>query len=333
MLIGIGVAGFVFSLGSLTPIYVWAYHLVPPLQGLRAPSRFGVLVLFALAALAGCGLAATRRQLPGRWRTAASVGVLIVATMESLHAPMFYGDVDWNRPIYRSLAAADPGAVLELPIYAGDSFHRNAWYLLASTIHWRPLVNGFGGYQSAEYVERAGVVGTFPSVVANARLRVLRVPYVVIHLDAYSERAAATRALERAVRYGEIELVAHEGSDRLYRVRPAKPTRVSTLLHGLVWSDVTLAWPGPATALRQAVSLGPTFALRSSDQFVVYMEDTTPNSRLVLDVPVPMTGEFLDAESGAVLKELSLRSTQNGSPAVVAVPPGRETVVLVLRAR
>ena len=159
------------------------------------------------------------------------------------------------------------------------------------------MVNGFGGYQSAEYVERAGVVGTFPSVVANARLRVLRVPYVVIHLDAYSERAAATQALERAARYGEIELVAHEGSDRLYRVRPAKPTRVTALLHGLEWSDVTLAWPGPDTALRQAVSLGATFALRSPDQFVVYMEDTTPNSRLVLDVPVPMTGEFLDAGS------------------------------------
>ena len=333
MLIGIGMVGFVFSLGALTPIYVWAYHLVPPLQGLRAPSRFGVLVLFALTALAGCGLAAIRRHLSARWRTVVPVVFLIVATMENLHAPMPYGDVEWSRPIYRSLAAVAPGAVLELPIYASGSFHQNAWYLLASTTHWRPLVNGFGGYQSVEYVERAGVVGTFPSVVANARLRVLRVPYVVIHLDAYSERADAIQALERAVRRGEIDLVAKEGSDRLYRIRPAIPTRVSALLNGLAWSEVTLRWPGPDTTLRQAVSLGATFALRSSDQFVVYMEDTTPNSRLVLDVPVPMTGEFLDAGSGAVLKAVSLRNAQNGSPAVVTVPPGREAVMLALRAR
>ena len=332
MLIGIGIIGFVFSLGSLTPIYVWAYHLVPPLQGLRAPSRFGVLVLFALTALAACGLAAIRGQLSARWRTIVPVAVLIVATMESLHAPMPYGEVEWSRPIYRSLAAVEPGAVLELPIYAGDSFHRNAWYLLASTAHWRPLVNGFGGYQSNEYVDRADVVGTFPSVVANARLRVLRVPYVVIHLDAYSERAAATQALERAVRRGEIDLVAKEGSDRLYRIRPAIPTRVSALLNGLAWSEVTLRWPGPDTTLRQAVSLGATFALRSPDLFVVYMETTTANSRLVLDLLVPMTGEFLDADSGAVLKEVSLRNAQNGSPAVVAVPPGREAVVLALHA-
>ena len=177
------------------------------------------------------------------------------------------------------------------------------------------------------------MVGTFPSVVANARLRVLRVPYVVIHLDAYSERADAIQALDRAVRRGEIDLMAKEGSDRLYRIRPAIPTRVSALLLGLEWSDVTLAWPGPDTTLRQAVSLGATFALRSPDQFVVYMETTTANSRLVLDLLAPMTGEFLDAGSGAVLKEVSLRNAQNGSPAVVTVPPGREAVMLALRAR
>ena len=145
MLIGIGVTGLVFSLGAFTPIYVWAFHLVPPLQGLRAPSRFGVLVLFALTALAGCGLAAIRRHLSARSRTAVSVGLLIVATVESLHAPIPYAEVDWNPPIYRYLAAVEnPGAVLELPIFQGPS-HGNARYLLASTTHWRPLVNGFGG--------------------------------------------------------------------------------------------------------------------------------------------------------------------------------------------
>ena len=84
---------------------------------------------------------------------------------------------------------------------------------------------------------------------------------------------------------------------------------------------------------RHVESLGATFALRSPDQFVVYMETTTANSRLVLDLLAPMTGEFLDAGSGAVLKEVSLRNAQNGSPAVVAVPLGRETVVLALRGR
>ena len=55
MLIAVAVTGFVLSLGALTPVYVWAYYAVPPLQGLRAPIRFGILVFFALAALAGLG--------------------------------------------------------------------------------------------------------------------------------------------------------------------------------------------------------------------------------------------------------------------------------------
>ena len=146
-------------------------------------------------------------------------------------------------------------------------------------------------------------------------------------------RVARTRVL-RVMRAhgGEIDLVATEGSDRLYRIRPAIPTRVSALLHGLAWSEVTLAWPGPDTALRRAVSLRATFSLRSPDQLVVYMEATTANSRVVLDLLTPMTGELVDAVSGEVLKELSLRNAQNGAPAVVAVPPDREAVVLALHA-
>ena len=174
MLIAVAVTGFVLSLGAITSVYVWAYYAVPPLQGLRAPIRFGILVFFALAALAGLGLSTLRGRWSPRWRISASAGLVVVAMLESLHAPMPYKRLDLNQPVHEFLASsADPGAVVELPIYAGDSFHRNAWYLLASTIHWRPLVNGFGGFQSVEYVERARVIGTFPSVVAMSRLRSL----------------------------------------------------------------------------------------------------------------------------------------------------------------
>ena len=45
------------SLRPATPVYVWAYRLLPPLQGLRAFERFGILVIFAVA---GLGLARLR---------------------------------------------------------------------------------------------------------------------------------------------------------------------------------------------------------------------------------------------------------------------------------
>ncbi|MCY4660093.1 MAG: hypothetical protein OXF93_09825 [Acidobacteria bacterium] len=144
MLLGVAAGGLLLSLGSLTPVYDWAYAVIPPIQSLRAPSRFGILVVFAVASLAGLGLAALRRAVSPRWGVAGAVGLLAVATVECLHAPIPYRSVDWSPPIHRALAAAEPGPVVELPLHYGGQFHRNAWYLLASTNHWRPLVTGFG---------------------------------------------------------------------------------------------------------------------------------------------------------------------------------------------
>lgn len=55
MILGVACAGVVFSLGPLTPVYGWAYQIIPPLQGVRATSRFGILVIFSVAAAAGLG--------------------------------------------------------------------------------------------------------------------------------------------------------------------------------------------------------------------------------------------------------------------------------------
>jgi hypothetical protein len=52
MLVAIAAVGFVLSLGTMTPLYAWVYHVVPPMQGIRAAARFGYLVLFTVAALA-----------------------------------------------------------------------------------------------------------------------------------------------------------------------------------------------------------------------------------------------------------------------------------------
>jgi hypothetical protein len=43
--LAVGLAGLLLSFGTRTPGYVWLYYLVPLLQGIRAPVRFGYLVL------------------------------------------------------------------------------------------------------------------------------------------------------------------------------------------------------------------------------------------------------------------------------------------------
>ena len=57
MLLVAGVAGVVLSFGPALPGYRWIHEHLPLLQGLRGAARFGFLGLFAVAGLAGLGLA------------------------------------------------------------------------------------------------------------------------------------------------------------------------------------------------------------------------------------------------------------------------------------
>jgi hypothetical protein len=68
MLVSIGVAGFVLSLGTATPVYGWLFRIFPPMQALRAAARFGNLFLFAMAILAGLGLSMILPPKGGSYR-------------------------------------------------------------------------------------------------------------------------------------------------------------------------------------------------------------------------------------------------------------------------
>ena len=216
--------GFILSLGSHTPVYTWAYEAVPPLQGLRAIHRFGILVVFALAALAGIGLSGCTWPVSATRRNLAALVLLGLATGESLHGTDSYVRFDYATRIHQVLArSAWPGAVVELPIYRRHEFNRNARYLLASTTHWRPLVNGFGGFAPPDFDETARLVGMFPSAPAVARLQDLGVGYVVIHTNRYPDPTRLRRALAQLGQRRELALEAEEGATLLYRIRgPAR---------------------------------------------------------------------------------------------------------------
>ena len=333
MLIAIALAGVTLSLGPLTPVYVWMYQLVPPLQSVRAPSRFGIVAVFALAALAGLGLSVVRQRTSPNWRLVGSLGIIALATIESIHGPIDYRPFEWNPPIYEALRAAEPGPLVELPIYGPDNFHENAAYLLASTSHWRPLVNGFGGFRPPRYNEMSRLIGTFPSLPAVARLQALRVKHVVVHMARYRRPENLRRALRRLERQRVLVLLAEEGPDRLYRIADLPRTRVRTLLFALPWSDLTFVRVESAGSyLRASYSIGRTFGLQGPGQFLGYLENTRAGSRLMLRPPVRMTGMFLDGFTGDILGEVTVEApSSTDPPASVAVPPGHRAVLLHLR--
>jgi hypothetical protein len=141
----VGAAGAILSLGTATPVYGWLFRVFPPMQGLRAAARFGNLFLLGMAVLAGFGVARVRRP-------ALAVSLLILVNAEALRAPFTYQPFTGIPRIY-SLLRDEPGPVVvaEQPFFPRWAIFQNAPYVLASTMHWRPLMNGYSGYTPDTY--------------------------------------------------------------------------------------------------------------------------------------------------------------------------------------
>jgi len=220
MLATIGVAGVILSLGTHTPIYGWLYAVFPPIHGLRAPSRFGNLFLLAIAGLAGFGLATMRTRFTGtRWIGAVSIALVVTANLEALRAPFQFTRFEGIPNIY-TMVRDVPGPVVlaEIPFYQPFAIFKNADYELASTVHWRPITNGYSGYIPESYVRSAQEFGSFPSDDSIRAMRRAGVTHVMVHIARISGDPAefATRLDARA----DLELLAiAQGNLRFYRLR------------------------------------------------------------------------------------------------------------------
>lgn len=217
MLLALAAAGVVLSLGTRTPIYGWLYAVFPPLHGLRAAARFGNLFLLAVAALAGLGTAALRARYPGSRIAAAAAIVLIAAVnVEALRAPIAYRRFTGIPHIY-GLLTAEPHVVLaEVPFYPRQAAFENAEYILNSTAHWRPLMNGYSGYTPASYTAYADVFWYFPRDYAIAAMRRAGVTHIMVHPGRFGHEAGDV--IDEIGRHPELELMAvGSGGLRLYR--------------------------------------------------------------------------------------------------------------------
>ena len=220
MLAAIAAAGMILSLGTHTPIYGWLYRAFPPMQGLRAPSRFGNLFLLGVAGLAGFGLVQLRRRFEAkRWIGAVSIAVVVIANLEALRAPFQFTRFEGIPNVYTMVRDA-PGSVVlaEIPFYQPFAIFKNADYVLASTLHWRPLMNGYSGYVPESYVRYADEFGSFPSDEAVRAMRRAGVTHVMVHLTRLERDGPE---FERRLGAREdLELLAvASGGLRLYRLR------------------------------------------------------------------------------------------------------------------
>ena len=282
--------------------------------------------MFALATLAGIGLSGLKWPVSPLRRSLVAFVLLLLATGESFHG---WGSDPWRNTagrIHRYLATSSwPGAVLELPIYQRREFHRNAGYLLASTVHWRPLVNGFGGFAPPDFDDNAHLAGGFPSVLTVAWLQEIGVGYVVIHLDRYGDHALRMLSeLEKLERRRDLVLEFVEGPTRLYRVQPERSRAIEALAPRPILSQLRfVGGPAEGSVLRAARGLRQAFGFQSPERFIAYLESTNLESHLMLRFPVPMSGRFLDAATGEELQEVTVRASAAADPpARVYAPAG-----------
>lgn len=221
MLMAIATVGVLLSLGTRTPVYGWVYNVFPPMQGLRAASRFGNLFLLSMAVLAAYGLAHLRRQLAGRHATLVVVGLVTLANVESLRAPFLYTRFEGIPAIY-SLLADEPGRVVlaEVPFYPPQAVFENGEYVLNSTAHWRPLMNGYSGYTPGAYRQYAATFWYFPQEHAIQAMRRAGATHVMIHPKGFGTDEEIGKMWEAVAASPYLERIATTpNGPALYRLR------------------------------------------------------------------------------------------------------------------
>jgi hypothetical protein len=218
--LAVGGAGLLLSFGTRTPGYVLLYHVVPLLQGIRAPVRFGYLVLTAVAALSGFALAWLNRLA---WMTHGRRRVLIgtlagaLVTVEAARLPIGWVPAYQAPDVYKMLAFERSHGVVELPLPPPAAFGRNAPYMLNSMVGWWPLVNGYSGFLPDSYLQRRVELALFPADEAIGALRRLGVEHVVVHREEFSNRWPD--ALQRLDAAPALRPVAVAGDIAIYRIQ------------------------------------------------------------------------------------------------------------------
>jgi hypothetical protein len=177
---------FWVTLGPRFGLYAVLYRVIPGFDLVRVPSRFATLTVLALGLLGGFGL----QGLARRWRALAPLALVLVVG-EFWVGPLDARPYAVEVPAIDRWLAGQPGSdgVVEVPAADPRDTHRaarlNSTYMLHSTVHWRPLVNGYSGFTPASHDLLFRYLVNFPDERSLDALDAIGVRYVILHRDLY----------------------------------------------------------------------------------------------------------------------------------------------------
>lgn len=205
------------SFAPLVPFYARLHAIVPLFQAVRVPAHLGQIVLLMIAIMAAYGVATLQEVWPHKrsWPIAAAALVLVV-NAEALRAPIGYVWFDGVPKIYGVLAADPKAVIVEVPFPMPSQWFLNGPYMVNSTGHWRPMLNGYSGFRPPSYETSYEAMREFPSDRSLIVLHELGVTHVVIHEHAYAE--GLEQRFKDLGNVHSLQQVAHDGDITIFRL-------------------------------------------------------------------------------------------------------------------
>jgi len=224
------IAALELTFGFNAHVYRFLYDWVLPFRGLRVPARAYVLVLLSVAVIAGMGLA--RLTAPTTRRRVVVLTLIALVCLEYFTAPRFK-KVDREIPAtYLWLRGVEDAVVFEWPVTVPWRLYDmvDLTYMARSTIHWRPMLNGYSGFYPRSYLRLLLDMRSFPDTRSLNILRQRGATILVLH-EVRGTRPSYSRAVERLLRDPYVQAIAqeHDGQGRVafFRLLP-RPTPESS---------------------------------------------------------------------------------------------------------
>jgi len=190
------VLGFIGSLGTHVIFHRFLFRYGPGFRAVRVPARWANIAYVGMALLIALGVCVIARER--KW---IAVAIATAFAIELWPTPMlWYLAIPDAPPVYRMLAEMKPHAILELPMTADAAY----LYMLRSTEHHRPIVNGTSGFTPPECAAIGRLVDAHSPELVPA-LRRAGVDVLVFHADYSGDEQRAW--LGREVAAGHLTFI------------------------------------------------------------------------------------------------------------------------------
>lgn len=224
---GLALSGLVCFALSLSVVYEPLMKVIPGLSGMRVPARFYAFLSLTVAFFAARGIDVLLRRLPTpRVRAAVVAGLAVILAVEL--APRVS---DWepltreeDMPEVYTWIRDQPAvrSLIELPIHQDI---RENQVLYASTVHWKPVANGYSGYLPESHQALFNRIHFLPGPAGLDLLRGYQISHLLVHARR-ADRAEAVRDWEERFAAGpnpEVERVYAADGFYVYHVLGATP--------------------------------------------------------------------------------------------------------------